>query len=74
MWSNAASPSGARVRFRTDSPTIALRIDHGGDALSWKELSVMAMAGIELYEGPPGRMAFRIRPANDFTSHLQGPQ
>lgn len=59
-------PAGARVRFQTTSSSLQLRIDHGGDALAWKELSVMAMAGIELYEGPPQRMVFRqvSRPAS----------
>ncbi|MDZ7617853.1 MAG: SGNH/GDSL hydrolase family protein, partial [Patescibacteria group bacterium] len=55
----AEYPAGARVRFRTDSASMGLRIDHGNDRLSWKVLSVTAMAGIELYEGPPGRMIFR---------------
>ena len=55
----AKYPTGARVRFKTDSTTLSLRVDHGGDKLTWKELSVMAMAGIELYEGPPERMMFR---------------
>ena len=52
-------PAGARLRFKTDSTSLKLRVDHGGDSFSWKELSVMAMAGIELYEGPPDRMVFR---------------
>ena len=52
-------PAGARVRFKTDSTSLALRIDHGGDPFSWKPLSLLAMAGIELYEGPPQHMVFR---------------
>ncbi len=66
VWKYADYPTGGRVRFRTDSATIGLRIDHGGDSLAWRELSVMAMAGIELYEGPPGQMVFRqiSRPAS----------
>ena len=62
----AAYPAGGRVRFQTDSVRLGLRIDHDQDRLSWKELSVMAMAGIELYEGPPQEMVFRkiARPAS----------
>ena len=52
-------PAGARIRFKTDSPSISLRVDHGGDSFSWKELSIMAMAGIELYEGDTENMIFR---------------
>ena len=59
VWNYSNYPAGARLRFKTDSSSIELRIDHGGDPFSWKELSVTAMAGIELYEGPPDQMVFR---------------
>ena len=52
-------PAGGRVRFKTNSSTLSVRIDHGGDPFNWKELSIMAMAGIELYEGKPEQMIFR---------------
>jgi hypothetical protein len=55
----AEYPAGARVRFQTDSISLSLRVNHGNDRLAWKVLSVTAMAGIELYEGPPRRMVFR---------------
>jgi len=59
VWRYSRYPAGARLRFKTNSSSVELRIDHGGDSFSWKELSVTAMAGIELYEGPPDRMVFR---------------
>jgi hypothetical protein len=56
----AKHPTGARVRFKTDSTKLSLRVDHGGDKLMFFEgASVKARAGIELYEGPPDRMVFR---------------
>ena len=52
-------PAGARVRFKTNSTILSVRVDHGGDPFNWKELSILAMAGIELYEGNPKNMIFR---------------
>ncbi len=60
VWTYAHYPAGARVRFRTDSASLRLRIDHAGDTLAWKQFSLMGMAGIEVYEGPPDRMQFRM--------------
>ena len=59
VWTFAQHPSGGRLRFRTNSGTLRLRIDHGNDGFPWPVMSSMAMAGIELYEGPPGQMVFR---------------
>ena len=59
VWKYGQYPTGGRVRFKTDSRSLELRIDHGGDQFSWRELSLLAMAGIELYEGPPAQMVFR---------------
>jgi hypothetical protein len=59
VWNMAQHPSGARVRFKTDSRTLKLRIDHGKDSFPWPMMSSMAMAGLELYEGPPEQMIFR---------------
>ena len=59
VWNMARHPAGGRVRFRTDSATLRLRVDHGNDGFPWPMMSAMAMAGIELYEGPPERSVFR---------------
>lgn len=59
VWNGAQHPAGGRVRFRTDSGTLRLRVDHGNDSFPWPVMSSMAMAGIELYEGPPGQEVFR---------------
>jgi hypothetical protein len=59
VWNCAQHPAGGRIRFRTDSTTLKLRVDHGNDGFPWPMMSSMAMAGIELYEGPPGDSVFR---------------
>jgi hypothetical protein len=59
VWSAAQRPAGGRVRFRTNSATLRLRVDHGNDSFPWPVMSSMAMAGIELYEGTPGKTVFR---------------
>lgn len=59
VWAKAQWPAGGRVRFKTDSSQIRLRIHHGNSNFPWPMMSAMSMAGLELYEGPPTRMTFK---------------
>lgn len=59
VWAKAQWPAGGRVRFQTDSSQIRLRVNHGNSNFPWPMMSAMSMAGLELYEGPPTRMAFK---------------
>jgi len=58
------NPSGARIRFKTDSTSLQLKIKHGtGNAGNKSNLSMYHMcsvgaSGIDLYEGPVGDMDF----------------
>jgi len=61
VWRMSLCPSGARVRFKTDSTTLLIRVDHGmGDPkkLSMNHMSFVGVSGIDLYLGPPGRQDF----------------
>ena len=54
-------PSGARVRFKTDSTILKLKITHGMDSSSklyLSTLSPISASGIDLYIGEPNAMSF----------------
>lgn len=61
VWGNSLRPSTARVRFKTDSTSLHLKIDHGeasdADLAMWHMASI-AVSGIDLYIGPPGNESF----------------
>ncbi len=60
-WWMSKCPSGARVRFKTDSSSLKLRICHGmenSDRLAMWHMSSVAVSGIDLYIGPPENMTF----------------
>jgi hypothetical protein len=68
LWGVSRNVSGGRVRFRTDSTSLKLRILHGGGPLCMHHMCAVGTAGIDLYEGPPDRMtfwSFNIPPAVD---------
>lgn len=54
-------PSGARVRFKTDSTTLRVKVVHGMGAsakLYATNLSTISASGMDLYVGPPDAMSF----------------
>ena len=58
VWGNGQYPSTARVRFRTDSTSLHLKIDHGGARLAMWHMASIAVSGIDLYIGAPGNESF----------------
>lgn len=55
VWHLAQYPSGARVRFRSDTTCLSVRVAHSGYP-QWDVMSLMAHTGMDLYVGPPGAM------------------
>ena len=58
VWELSTMPSGGRVRFKTDSSTVKLRVQHSRAELAMPHLCAVGMSGIDLYEGPPSRMTY----------------
>ncbi len=58
LWGCSLNTSGARVRFKTDSTSLRLRIHHGGGAISMHHFCARGCSGIDLYEGPPDKMTW----------------
>lgn len=58
VWGLSQNPSGGRIRFKTDSTCLKLRIQHGGGALAMYHMCAVGVSGIDLYEGPPEKMIF----------------
>ena len=66
-WELSLCPSTARVRFKTDSPSLQVKIDHGMDkgaaghpkaGLALWNMSSIGVSGIDLYMGEPGKTSF----------------
>jgi lysophospholipase L1-like esterase len=51
-------PSGGRVRFKTDSTSLSLRIRHGRSENAMPHMCAVGVSGIDLYEGPPSKMVY----------------
>lgn len=58
VWSLAQMPSGGRVRFRSDTGALKVKVLHGGDSIAMWHMSSVACAGIDLYVGPPETTTF----------------
>jgi lysophospholipase L1-like esterase len=58
LWAVSQNTSGARVRFKTDSTSLKLRIQHNVCCLATHNLCARGASGIDLYEGPLSKMAF----------------
>jgi len=58
VWGNSQYPSTARIRFKTDSTSLHLKIDHGGARLAMYHMASIAVSGIDLYIGEPGSESF----------------
>jgi len=59
LWVLGTMPSGGRVRFKTDSPTLRARVQHSRAAgLAMQHMCAVGVSGLDLYEGPPKKMTF----------------
>lgn len=58
VWELGTMPSGGRIRFKTDSTTLKLRIQHSRAEIAMVHMCAVGMSGIDLYEGPPSRMVY----------------
>jgi len=58
LWGVSQNTSGGRIRFKTDSTSLKLRIYHGGGGIALHNLCARGASGIDLYEGPPEKMTF----------------
>ncbi len=72
VWALALNPSGGRVRFKTDSTSLKLRIWHGGGPIDMVHFCAVGCSGIDLYEGPPTKMTFwrSNRPADAINPYI----
>ena len=50
VWSLAKSPSGARIRFRTDSTSLAVRLEYPS-APNMNNMHAFGQTGVDLYTG-----------------------
>ncbi|MFA6185931.1 MAG: SGNH/GDSL hydrolase family protein [Phycisphaerae bacterium] len=71
-WLMSLCPSSARIRFKTDSTSLRLKIHHGMigtgsmpmyevsavNGVSMYHMSSVAVSGIDLYIGSPGQMSY----------------
>jgi len=51
VWELAQSPSGGRIRFRTDSPTLAIRLEYPSPPPDDTSMHAFGQAGVDLYIG-----------------------
>jgi len=58
LWELGTMPSGGRVRFKTDSPTLRVRVRHSRPEIAMVHMCAVGMSGIDVYEGPPKRMTY----------------
>lgn len=58
VWELGTMPSGGRVRFKTDSANLKLRIKHSRAETAMAHMCSVGVSGIDLYEGPPDRMVY----------------
>ncbi|MEI8356635.1 MAG: SGNH/GDSL hydrolase family protein, partial [Deltaproteobacteria bacterium] len=58
VWELSTMPSGGRVRFKTDSSTLKLRIRHSHTEVAMLHMCAVGESGIDLYEGPPRKMTY----------------
>lgn len=57
LWELGMRPSGGRVRFKTDSPTLRIRAEHSR-GLAMSHMCAVGVSGVDLYEGPPHKMTY----------------
>ena len=58
VWDLGTMPSGGRVRFKTDSTNLKLRIQHSRPEIAMTNMCAVGVSGIDLYEGPPSKMRY----------------
>jgi hypothetical protein len=49
VWNLSLDPAGGRIRFRTDSPTVALRLEWTHPPGSMRNMHVFGQSGVDLY-------------------------
>jgi lysophospholipase L1-like esterase len=60
VWELSTMPTGARVRFKTDSTTLKLRIQHSRMEIAMPHMCAVGVSGVDLYEGPPHKMTYWV--------------
>ena len=58
LWELGTMPSGGRVRFKTDSPTLHVRVQHSRPDIAAPHMCAVGTSGVDLYEGPPQKMTY----------------
>lgn len=58
VWELSTLPSGGRLRFKTDSTSLKLRVQHSRGSLAMPHMCAVGVSGIDLYEGPPENMVY----------------
>lgn len=59
VWNRSLRPASARIRFKTNSTSLRLKINHGMNRpLQMENMSPIGAGGIDLYVGAPGQMSF----------------
>jgi hypothetical protein len=58
VWELATMPTNACVRFKTDSTTLKLRIQHSRPEVATARWCAVGASGIDLYLGPPARRVY----------------
>lgn len=57
LWQLGSSPSGGRVRFKTDSPILRVRAEHSR-GLAMSHMCAVGVSGIDLYGGKPAKLTY----------------
>jgi len=60
LWGCSLNTSGGRIRFKTDSTCLKLRIHHGGGSIYMHHFCSVGCSGIDLYVGPPEAMTYWV--------------
>jgi len=58
VWELSTMPSGGRVRFKTDSTALRVRVRHSRPDLAMPHMCAVGNSGVDLYVGPPARMVY----------------
>jgi lysophospholipase L1-like esterase len=58
VWELSTMPSGGRVRFKTDTTTLKLRVRHSRPEVAMVHMCAVGESGIDVYEGPPRKMIY----------------
>ena len=59
VFQTASCTAGGRIRFKTSSPYVAVRLRFDGETARWPQMSGAATNGLDLYENVDGYEEFR---------------